>query len=162
MLDLRNNPGGLVTAALETASLFLNPDKASSPCAAATSPRRSEGAGDRHPVRFQAGGADERKSASASEIVTGALQDHDRATIIGESSYGKGLGTDVFPLSEGTGWRSPPRSITRPAAAPSRSRLNADSLLAPPPPIPTPRADFHTDKGRVVKGGGGIQPDFVV
>jgi carboxyl-terminal processing protease len=96
------------------------------------------------------------KSASASEIVAGALQDHDRAVIVGEPSYGKGLVQSVYPLSEATGvalttayyYTPSGRSIQRPL-------VDAQIVSKPPGQV------FHTDAGRTVEGGGGIQPDFV-
>jgi carboxyl-terminal processing protease len=104
VLDLRNNPGGVVASALETASLFLSADQT------IVSVRgRSMGSEDikvpkglkeySFPVAVLVNG----KTASASEIVAGALKDNKRAIIIGEQTYGKGLVQSVMPLSEGTG-----------------------------------------------------------
>jgi carboxyl-terminal processing protease len=103
VLDLRNNPGGVVASALETASLFLKPgqvivsvrgrsvgsDQVKVPDSAA-------------PYQFPVAVLINGKTASASEIVTGALQDHKRGTILGEQSFGKGLVQSVMPLSQGT------------------------------------------------------------
>ncbi|HYP06833.1 MAG TPA: S41 family peptidase [Bryobacteraceae bacterium] len=104
VLDLRNNPGGVMGAALETASLFLKPGQV------IVSVRgRSVGAEEikvpegitsyTFPVSILVN----NKTASASEIVAGALQDHKRATILGEQSFGKGLVQSVLPMSHGTG-----------------------------------------------------------
>jgi carboxyl-terminal processing protease len=103
ILDLRNNPGGVVGSALETAALFLNPGQT------IVSVRgRSVGADEvkvpkeAKPYSFPVAILMNGKTASASEIVSGALQDHKRATIVGEQSFGKGLVQSVMPLSQGT------------------------------------------------------------
>ncbi len=100
----------------------------------------------------------DEKSASASEILAGALQDHDRATILGVPTYGKGLVQNVFPLSGNSGlaltiafyYTPSGRSIQKPLASGS---LDIAAKATP--------GAFHTDAGRQVLGGGGIQPDIV-
>ena len=164
VLDLRNNPGGLVTAAVETASLFLNPGQTILSIRGRKSAAQEETVpGIAQPYTFRMSVLVNAKSASASEIVAGALQDHDRAVIVGEPSFGKGLVQSVFPLSSGTGialttalyYTPSGRSIQKPLNASdyelgeASSHLNADK-------------QFRTDKGRTVKGGGGITPDSVV
>jgi carboxyl-terminal processing protease len=103
VLDLRNNPGGVVASALETAALFLKPGQT------IVSVRgRSIGSDEVKvpeggtPYTFPVAILTNAKTASASEIVAGALQDHKRAGVIGEQSYGKGLVQSVMPLSQGT------------------------------------------------------------
>ena len=100
------------------------------------------------------------KSASASEIVTGALQDHDRALVFGEPSYGKGLVQNVFPLSQQTGlaltvafyYIPSGRSIQKPLRA--GGQLDSATVLE--------RKEYKTGSGRIVRGGGGVEPDEVV
>jgi carboxyl-terminal processing protease len=103
ILDLRTNPGGAITAALDTASLFLAPDQLvfsikgrHMEAEDSYVPRSSR------PYTFPVVVLMNGGSASASEIVAGALQDHDRAWIVGEPSYGKGLVQQVIPLAGGT------------------------------------------------------------
>src|SRR5579883_1160901 len=104
VLDLRNNPGGVVTAALETSALFLRPGQKIFTIRGRSVPEKSESVpADAKPYAFKLAILINGKTASASEIVTGAMQDHDRATVIGEASYGKGLVQNVFSLSQGTG-----------------------------------------------------------
>src|SRR5580704_8584509 len=104
VLDLRNNPGGLVGAALQTAALFLQPgQKLLSVKGRKIEEQDEKVPPNSVPYTFPVAVLINGKSASASEIVSGALQDHDRATIIGEPSYGKGLVESVFPLSGSTG-----------------------------------------------------------
>jgi carboxyl-terminal processing protease len=164
VLDLRNNPGGLLPAALRTASLFLAPgQKLLTVRGRKVEEQDEKVAPNNVPYTFPMAVLINGKSASASEIVSGALQDHDRAAIVGEPSYGKGLVESVFPLSESTGialttalyYTPSGRSIQRPFKG-------SGFALAATASKPNKQSEFRTDKGRAVKGGGGIEPDYIV
>jgi carboxyl-terminal processing protease len=160
VLDLRGNPGGSVEAALETASLFLEPEQ----LVFSVKGRKAKTEEVRvpkfaKPYKFPVAILIDAKSASASEILSGALQDHDRATILGEPSYGKGLVQRVYPLAGNTGlalttafyYTPSGRSIQKPLAF---GQLDSKAIV--------PVGSFHSDSGREVRGGGGIQPDQIV
>jgi carboxyl-terminal processing protease len=103
VLDLRGNPGGVMGAALETASLFLQPgQKILGVRGRRVREEDAQVANGATPYAFPLTVLMNAKSASASEIVAGALPDHKRATILGEQSYGKGLVQSVYPLSSNT------------------------------------------------------------
>jgi len=164
VLDLRNNPGGLLTSALQTASLFLKPGSTILTVRGRAVAEKMEKVPDTaEPYDFPVAALINGKSASASEIVAGALQDHDRAVIIGEASFGKGLVQSVFPLAQSTGlalttalyYTPSGRSIQKPFDA-SQFALGATAAH------PNTKTEFRTDKGRIVRGGGGIIPDEVV
>ncbi|HTB10899.1 MAG TPA: S41 family peptidase [Bryobacteraceae bacterium] len=157
VLDLRNNPGGSVEAALEIASLFLTPDQlVFSVKGRSTKTEEVRVPKLARPYKFPLAVLINGKSASASEILSGALQDHDRAAILGEPSYGKGLVQRVYTLSSNTGlalttafyYTPSGRSIQKPLAF---GQLDSTAIA--------PAGSFHTDSGRDVRGGGGIQPD---
>jgi carboxyl-terminal processing protease len=164
VLDLRNNPGGVVKAALEGASMFLQPgQRILTAKGRASETETADVPKNATPYRFKLAVVINEKTASASEILSGALQDHDRAAIVGEPSYGKGLVQSVMPLSEGAGlaittafyYTPSGRSIQRPlrdSALSGTFGTSADSN----------RPTYKTDNGRVVMGGGGIQPDITV
>jgi len=164
VLDLRSNPGGVVKAALDAAAMFLQPGQRILTAKGRTGegevadvPKQAS------PYSFKLAVLISEKTASASEILSGALQDHDRALIVGEPSYGKGLVQSVVPLSNGAGlaittafyYTPSGRSIQRPLrnSALSETFSNTSS---------TARPVYKTDKGRLVTGGGGIQPDVRV
>jgi len=164
VLDLRNNPGGLLTSALETVGLFLKPGASILTVRGRAVPQKEEKVpADDKPYAFPLAVLINGKSASASEIVAGALQDHDRAVIVGEPSFGKGLVQSVFPLADSSGlalttalyYTPSGRSIQKPFDA-TQFALGATAAH------PNEKSDFRTDKGRIVRGGGGIQPDEVV
>jgi carboxyl-terminal processing protease len=110
-------------------------------------------------------------SASAAEIIAGALQDHDRAVVIGTPTFGKGLVQTLYELDQGVAlklttarWFTPSgrtiqreadTNVTELAALLDSAGTEADSTISN-------RPIFHTDAGRVVRGGGGIVPDVVV
>ena len=164
VLDLRKNPGGLVTAALETASLFLKPGAKIVTVRGRNVAEKSEyvPAGT-VPYEFPLAVLVNEKTASASEIVTGALQDHDRATVIGVPSFGKGLVQSVYPLSEGTGLALTTALYYTPSGRSIQKPLDPTQFaLAGATAHPNGESVFHTDAGRKVTGGGGIVPDYVV
>ncbi len=164
VLDLRNNPGGLVTAALETAAMFLKPGQVILSAKGRNVPETLERApADNVPYTFPVSVLINGKTASASEIVTAALQDHDRATVVGEPSFGKGLVQSVYPLAEKTGlalttalyYTASGRSIQKPFR-------DEGFELGTTAAHPNEQSEFKTDNGRPIPGGGGIVPDIAV
>ncbi len=168
VLDLRMNPGGLLDQAVLLGDLFLKKGEL-------VSETRSRVAGQSQ--RYAASGADRYPglpivvlvnpyTASAAEILAGALQDHDRALVVGETTYGKGSVQTLFPLEGGNWlklttarWYTPSgRSIQKPYG------IGADDTLNEPlgPDSTRERPVYHTDSGRKVLGGGGIAPDLIV
>ena len=163
VLDLRGNPGGVVTAALETASLFLQPGQTVFTIRGRNVPEKAEKVPDSaKPYPCKVVILVNEKTASASEIVSGALQDHDRAMIVGEPSYGKGLVQSVYPLSEGAGLALTTALYYTPSGRSIQKPLDIHFELGATTAHPNAKSDFKTDKGRAVTGGGGIRPDFVV
>jgi carboxyl-terminal processing protease len=158
VLDLRDNPGGILPAALETVALFLQPGQTllsvRGRMVAAKEEKVPETA---RPYAFPLAVLINAKSASASEIVAGALQDHDRGVILGEPSFGKGLVETVYPLSESTGLALTTAYYYTPSGRSIQKPLAAGQIQ----PMRTSET-FRTDSGRPVQGGGGIQPDYVV
>ena len=161
VLDLRTNPGGLLTQGVRVSDLFLNQgQKIVSMRGRLPETNRdyADTANQRWPDLPLIVLVDGR-SASAAEIVAGALQDHDRAVIVGTPTYGKGSAQTVIPFGDEGGlkittarWFTPAgRSITR------RQPSDDDTE----DPVPTKRERFHTDAGRIVYGGGGITPDVI-
>ena len=167
VLDLRKNPGGLVTSALDTSSLFLRPKQSILTIHGRKVAETVERVPDEaKPYTFALAVLLDEKSASASEIVAGALQDHDRATIIGEPSFGKGLVQNLFPLSDGSGmalttalYYTPSGRSIQKQFSDQRHLENEDFALAATAAHPNTRSDFKSDKGRPLQGGGGIIPD---
>jgi carboxyl-terminal processing protease len=171
VLDLRGNPGGLLPQAIEIASRFLSGGqtvvsvKGRSKYAETKDYRAVGGQVEDFPLVVLINGG----SASASEIVAGALQDYDRAVIVGTDSFGKGLVQKVFPLPSGTGltlttarYYTPfGRSLQRDYSSGSIYDYythNADNpeKSAEPKPQGSP---VETANGRVLYGGRGIEPD---
>ena len=176
ILDLRGNPGGLLDQGVGVADLFLDPGQEIVSMRGRTSTDRRNYS-DRAPQRWPKLSLVvlvNEGSASASEIVAGALQDHDRAVIVGRTSYGKGSAQSVFPMANGGAlkvttalWYTPSgRSINK-----KPIDVNADDDAEDESDAPPTAADsaakrkaltFHTDADRAVYGGGGITPDVAV
>jgi carboxyl-terminal processing protease len=164
ILDLRDNPGGLVTEGVAIADRFLRKGQAIVSHRGRASQektytaRRGNGSRD-YPIVVLVN----RYSASAAEIVSGALQDHDRAWILGENTFGKGLVQSVYPLPQNTGlflttakyYTPSGRLIQRDYSHISffdyynHKDLDSKNLMDAK----------MTDGGRTVYGGGGISPD---
>jgi carboxyl-terminal processing protease len=165
ILDLRGNPGGLLQQGAEVAGLFLDEGQE----IVALRGRGAEGTrvfSDSTPQRWPSLRVVvlvDRASASASEIVAGALQDHDRALIVGRPTYGKGSAQSVFSFNGADGgvklttarWYTPSgRSLEPDPVSPSGDGFAIDDE-------PPARPVFRTDAGREVLGGGGIVPDVL-
>lgn len=169
ILDLRGNPGGLLEQGVAVAELFL--DQGQSVVQLRGRPgTAAQVYADSQPQRWPTLPLSvliDKSSASASEIVAGALQDHDRAIVLGVTSFGKGSAQNVYPLSSGGAlrltvarWFTPVgRSISRPPEPDPDARPSDDDEVTLPDTI---RPRYRTDAGRTVLGGGGITPDVIV
>jgi carboxyl-terminal processing protease len=167
ILDLRGNPGGLVDQAFRVANIFLRRGQKVLSLRGRVFETRDLYAYNNTPDDYPIVVLINRGSASAAEIVAGALQDHDRARIVGENSFGKGLVQNPFTLSDGsaliltTGHYYTPsgRLIQRQYAG----RSFYDYYLQAGDKEAIQRSEEkRTDAGRTVYGGGGIQPDVEV
>jgi len=158
VLDLRNNTGGVVQAALETASFFLKPgQEILTARGRGVPPQTVDVPKNAVPYGFRMAVLVNEKTASAAEIVSGALQDHDRATILGVPTYGKGLVQSIFPLIGQTALALTTSFYYTPSGRSIQRPLRVGQLGD----IATHRA-YKTDSGRSVVGGGGITPDQIV
>jgi len=164
LLDFRGNPGGLLQEAVEVADHFLERNQ----LIVYHHGRHSR---EKRYYATKGGSANEypivvlinRPTASAAEIVTGALQDHDRGLVMGEPSFGKGLVQTVYPLSEKSGLALTTARYYTPSGR-LIQRDYADVSLYDYYYHPQGNSNSHnevrlTDGGREVYGGGGIDPD---
>jgi carboxyl-terminal processing protease len=165
VLDLRGNPGGLLSEAVAVCDKFLQKGQVIVSQRGRAFPevvyRATRGNGGRdYPIVVLVN----RGTASAAEIVSGALQDHDRAIIAGETTFGKGLVQTVYPLSENTGLALTTYHYYTPSGRLIQRNYNGVSLYDyyynhDQPKDSGNREVKLTDSGRTVYGGGGITPD---
>jgi carboxyl-terminal processing protease len=175
VLDLRNNPGGFLDQAIRVSEKFLQRGQT------ILTQKGRNGLGDKTydssnrapdttPLVILVNG----NTASASEIVAGAMQDHDRALIVGQTSFGKGLVQGIFPMEYGTGLTL----TTAKYYTPSGRLIQRDysnggfydyytkggtiALDQKETTIKPSGPESKTDTGRPVYGGGGISPDEVI
>ncbi|MFL5496382.1 MAG: S41 family peptidase [Gemmatimonadales bacterium] len=159
VLDLRSNPGGLRDEAVQAADLFLDPQQR-------ILVSRGRAPGDNHvwldgaPQRWR--GMPilvlvNRGTASAAEIIAGALQDHDRALVVGDTTYGKGIVQTVFPLGPEIALRMTTARWYTPSGRSIQGALLDSAMGAEH--AATVQIGFESDGGRVLPGGGGIVPD---
>ncbi len=170
ILDLRQNPGGLLSEGVGVADKFLRKGQVIVSHHGRSSPEKIYRAahgnnGREYPLVVLVN----RGTASAAEIVSGAIQDHDRGLIAGETTFGKGLVQTVYPLSENTGLALTTAKYYTPSGRLIQREYNGVSLY-----------DYYynteqanngasankevklTDSGRTVYGGGGITPDVKI
>src|SRR5688500_15201406 len=171
VLDLRGNPGGLLDAAVGVSDHFLSKGQ----MIVYTKGRTPDSAQE-----YTAPGKHEkfdlpvvvlvnRGSASASEIVAGAIQDHDRGLVVCETCWGKGLVQSVYTLRYGAGlalttpkyYTPAGRNIQRDYSSVYDYYMADEAEGGPEVPLEQ-REKFRTDTGRIVYGGGGITPDVIV
>jgi carboxyl-terminal processing protease len=165
IIDLRNNGGGLLNQAVGMADMFLDKNEiVVSHRGRASQERRYYAVRGNQGIEVPVIVLINGQSASASEIVSGAIQDHDRGLIVGEVSFGKGLVQTQFPLSEDTALLlTTARYYTPSGRLIQRDYKNVslyDYHYNPQPPT-KPEVKL-TDSGRQVFGGGGITPDDIV
>jgi carboxyl-terminal processing protease len=172
VLDMRLNSGGLLDQGVSVSDLFLEPGQ---------SVVETKGRFMNQSQRLSANRSDEfaglpivvvvgPQSASATEIVAGALQDHDRALILGRPTFGKGSVQTVFRMPDNNWlkittarWYTPSgRSIQRPYGIDHPLTDEASDGAGAAAMVDQDRPEYATDSGRVVYGGGGITPDLTV
>jgi carboxyl-terminal processing protease len=173
VLDLRQNPGGLLDAAVGVSDHFLDKGQMIVYTKGRTpdSEQNYLAPGKHQHLDMPMVVVVNRGSASASEIVAGALQDHDRAIIVGETSWGKGLVQSVYTLQYGAGlalttskyYTPSGRNIQRDYSSFYDYYVADESEDGSSAEMPLKdRKKFTTVTGRVVYGGGGITPDIFV
>ncbi len=189
LLDLRGNPGGLLDQAVQVAERFIPAGKE-----IVLTKGRVGGSNNKYVAKQGVNRIDmpliilvDQSSASASEIVSGAVQDHDRGLVVGETTFGKGLVQRFIPLRDAAGalvvttakyYTPSGRLIQRDYSdlaqyyftrADDDLDIDAVSRGAEETDVATKEVDadeeretFRTASGRVVYGGGGIRPDYIV
>jgi len=164
VLDLRGNPGGLLNSGVAVADHFLQRGQLIVSHHGRSSPEKSYYArngnhGRDYPIVVLV----DQLSASAAEIVAGALQDHDRAWVLGTTTFGKGLVQTVYPLAENTALALTTAHFYTPSGRLiQRDYSNSsfyDYYFHKDPNARNPLDVKMTDSGRTVYGGGGISPD---
>lgn len=186
VLDLRSNPGGYLEQAVKMSDLFLEADPSGAPRKVVyTLSRRNEfneeyfaytnnNEYEKMPLIILISNG----SASASEIVSGAMQDWDRGLIVGETSFGKGLVQRQFTLVDKSALRLTISRYYTPSGrliqrsfenkdkyqeeAFTREEEEGENIEHKESTADTSRPKFKTSRGRVILGGGGITPDFIV
>lgn len=171
VIDLRMNPGGLLDAAVGVADHFLDKGK----MVVYTKGRTPDSAqeyvapGKHEKLEMPVVVLINRGSASASEIVAGAIQDHDRGLVVGETSWGKGLVQSVYTLQYGAGLALTTSKYYTPAGRNIQRDFSSfldyyvvDETEAGTEIPLKDRKQYRTDTGRIVYGGGGITPDIMV
>ncbi|HVD59975.1 MAG TPA: S41 family peptidase [Gemmatimonadaceae bacterium] len=172
IVDLRGNGGGYLDQSASVANLFLNRGQEISSVRGRGGDQQvfyatDQPAAPNIPLVILTDG----RTASASEIVAGALQDHDRALIVGTTSFGKGLVQTVYPLDGGYALKM----TTAKWYTPSGRSIQKERKLLPdgefvevlPDSMETDsvrksRPKFKSDAGRIVYGGGAVTPDIIV
>jgi len=167
VIDLRGNPGGLLNEAVNMSDKFLQKGQIVVSQRGRAFPdqvyRAAHGSDTKYPIVVLVN----RNTASAAEIVSGALQDHDRALIVGETTFGKGLVQTVFQITENTGLALTTYHYYTPSGRLIQRNYNKVSLydyyyVRDSANQPKDKANLEvklTDSGRTVYGGGGITPD---
>ena len=166
VFDLRGNPGGLLNEAVAVGDMFLEKGQTIVSYHGRSAPERRFTAirgnqGMTVPVVVLVN----NNSASAAEIVSGAIQDHDRGLIVGETTFGKGLVQTVQPLSENTGLALTTARYYTPSGRLIQRDYKSISLYQYhyERKVPDHPSEIRqTDSGRQVTGGGGITPDIIV
>ena len=169
IMDLRGNPGGYLDESLGVADLFLAPNQTLASVAGAGTMAGPGGGAEmqawtaRSPARLEETPIIilvDSYTASAAEIISGALQDHDRAVVLGERTFGKGVVQTVYPLPAGRQLRITTGSWYTPLGRSLQRARNRDG---------TPKLESEeelgwvtTEAGRRLRTGGGVFPDMVV
>jgi carboxyl-terminal processing protease len=167
VIDMRGNPGGLLNEAVNMSDKFLQKGQIVVSQRGRAFPdqvyRAARGSDTKYPIVVLVN----RNTASAAEIVSGALQDHDRALIVGETTFGKGLVQTVFQITENTGLALTTYHYYTPSGRLIQRNYSNISLydyyyVRDSNVQPKDKSNLEvklTDSGRTVYGGGGITPD---
>ena len=165
ILDLRQDPGGLLKEAVAVADKFLPKGAVVVSQRGRSSPEivyraKNGNGGKNYPIIVLVN----RGTASAAEIVSGAIQDHDRGLVLGENTFGKGLVQTVYPLSDHTGLALTTARYYTPSGRLIQRKYTGMSLYdyyygAGSQDSTAGREAKSTDSGRTVYGGDGITPD---
>ena len=171
VLDLRNNPGGFLDQAIHVAEVFLRNGQLILTQKGRDGERNNSyesrnSSPDMTPLVILVN----ENTASASEIVAGAMQDHDRALIVGQTSFGKGLVQSIIPLAYGAGLTLTSAKYYTPSGRLIQRDYSNGGFYDyythgratgrdPKTPAKQPGQESKTDTGRAVYGGGGIAPD---
>jgi carboxyl-terminal processing protease len=153
VLDLRNNPGGLLTAAVEVSEQFISPGKLIVSIKGRDGKKdeytaRAKDQIDEHPMIILVN----EGSASASEIVAGALQDWGRAVVVGTTTFGKGSVQTILPLGDGSGLRLTTAKYYTPKGRSIQSTGITPDIVVKPQPVVVAKAGDKEPEGKASKG----------